>query len=48
MISGTYMYAEDRQPMLDAGCDATYNYFTEAGVGFARDTAEALAAARDR
>jgi predicted Kef-type K+ transport protein len=48
VISATYLYPEDQQPMLKAGCDVTYNYFTEAGVGFARDTAEVLAAAQDR
>jgi hypothetical protein len=48
VISATYMYPEDQQPMLDAGCDVTYNYYTEAGVGFARDTAEVLAASNVR
>jgi hypothetical protein len=45
VISATYLYPEDQQTLLDAGCDATYNYFREVGVGFARDTAEVLAAA---
>jgi predicted Kef-type K+ transport protein len=48
LISATFVYPEDQQPMLDAGCDVTYNYYTEAGVGFARDTAEVLAAAPER
>jgi hypothetical protein len=43
LLSATYVYPEERQPIIDAGCDVTYNYFTEAGVGLARDTAEALA-----
>ena len=42
LLSATYVYAEEEQPILDAGCDVTYNYFTEAGVGLARDTAEAM------
>lgn len=42
LLSATYVYPEEQQPILEAGCDVTYNYFTEAGVGFARDTAEAL------
>ena len=43
VISATYVYPEDRQPILDAGVDVTYNYYTEAGVGFARDAEEVLA-----
>ncbi len=31
-----------RAPILEAGCDVTYNYYTEAGVGFARHTYETL------
>jgi predicted Kef-type K+ transport protein len=42
LLSATHVYDEERQPILDAGCDVTYNYFTEAGVGFARDSWEAL------
>jgi predicted Kef-type K+ transport protein len=44
LLSATYVYAEEEKPILDAGCDVTYNYFTEAGVGLARDTVEALTA----
>ena len=46
LLSATYVYDEEREPILAAGCDVTYNYFTEAGVGFARDSREALNAAR--
>jgi hypothetical protein len=46
LLSATHVYEEERQPILDAGCDVTYNYFTEAGVGFARDSWEALGAAK--
>jgi len=42
LLSATHVYPEEREPILEAGIDVTYNYFTEAGVGFARDTAEAL------
>ena len=42
LLSATYVYPEEEQPILDAGCDVTYNYFTEAGVGLARDTEEAM------
>jgi predicted Kef-type K+ transport protein len=48
LLSATYIYDEERGPILDAGCDVTYNYFTEAGVGFARDSWEALNASRNR
>jgi predicted Kef-type K+ transport protein len=46
LLSATHVYEEERQPILDAGCDVTYNYFTEAGVGFARDSWEALGAVK--
>lgn len=45
LLSATHVYPEERVPILDAGCNVTYNYFTEAGVGFARDTWEALESA---
>jgi hypothetical protein len=41
-LSATHLYPEERQPILEAGCDVTYNYYTEAGVGFARHTYETL------
>ncbi|TFG81304.1 MAG: potassium transporter KefC, partial [Chromatiales bacterium] len=43
LISATYVWPEERQSILDAGADVTYNYFAEAGVGLATDTFEALA-----
>lgn len=43
LISATYVWAEERQPILAAGANVTYNYFAEAGVGLANDTFEALA-----
>jgi predicted Kef-type K+ transport protein len=46
-LSATHVFEEEREPILAAGCDATYNYFTEAGVGFARDSWEALDTATD-
>lgn len=42
LLSATHVYDEERAPILEAGCNVTYNYFTEAGVGFARDTWETL------
>jgi Trk K+ transport system NAD-binding subunit len=42
LISATHMFPEERAPVLSAGCDVTYNYYTEAGVGFARHTYETL------
>jgi predicted Kef-type K+ transport protein len=42
LLSATHVFPEEQAPILASGIDATYNYFTEAGVGFARDTAEAL------
>jgi len=43
-LSATHVFAEERAPILEAGCDVSYNYFTEAGVGFARDSWDALQA----
>lgn len=42
LLSATHLYPEERAPILDAGFDMTYNYYTEAGVGFARHTYETL------
>jgi hypothetical protein len=44
LLSATHMFPEEREPILEAGCDVTYNYYTEAGVGFARHTYETLQA----
>ena len=48
ILSATHVFPEEESPILESGVDATYNYFTEAGVGFARETVDALrdAAAR--
>jgi predicted Kef-type K+ transport protein len=43
LISATYVWPEEREPILAAGVDIAYNYFAEAGVGLASDTFEALA-----
>ena len=42
LLSATHLYPEEREPILEAGFDVTYNYYTEAGVGFARHTYETL------
>lgn len=42
LLSATHLFPEERAPILEAGCDVTYNYYTEAGVGFARHTYETL------
>ncbi len=42
LLSATHLYPEERDPIIEAGCDVTYNYYTEAGVGFARHTYETL------
>jgi len=43
LISATYVWPEERAPILAAGADVAYNYFAEAGVGLAADTFDALA-----
>lgn len=45
LIAATHVFEEERPKILDAGCDVTYNYFTEAGTGFAAHTFAALRAA---
>ncbi len=42
ILSATHVYPEEQAPILESGVDATFNYFTEAGVGFARETMDAL------
>ena len=42
LLTATHVFPEEQVPILEAGFNATYNYFTEAGVGFARDTLESL------
>jgi hypothetical protein len=42
LLSATHLFPEERAPIIAAGCDVTYNYYTEAGVGFARHTYETL------
>lgn len=42
LLSATHIFPEERDPILKAGCDVTYNYFAEAGVGFASSTWKVL------
>lgn len=42
LLTSTHMFPEEREPILNAGFNESYNYFTEAGVGFARDIVESL------
>jgi len=42
LIAATHLYPEEYAPIIAAGCDVSYNYYTEAGVGFARHTYESL------
>ncbi|WP_416396104.1 cation:proton antiporter [Allohahella sp. A8] len=37
-IAGIARYEDDRQALLEAGVDHVFNFFTEAGVGFAEDS----------
>jgi len=45
-LAATHVFPEERNRILSAGCDATYNYFEEAGVGFAAHTHEAMQVAK--
>ena len=42
LLSATHLFPEEYGPIIEAGCDVSYNYYTEAGVGFARHTYERL------
>ena len=42
LLSATHVYPEEYAPIIAAGFDSSYNYFTEAGVGFARHTYDSL------
>lgn len=42
LLTATHVYPEEEAPIIDAGFNESYNYFTEAGVGFARDIIESL------
>jgi predicted Kef-type K+ transport protein len=44
LLSATHLFPEEYEPIIAAGCDVSYNYYTEAGVGFARHTYERLRA----
>jgi len=42
LVSATNVHAEEVPEIMEAGADTTYNYFNEAGVGFAEHAWEAL------
>ena len=42
LISATNVYPEEVEPIAASGCDTTFNYYREAGVGFAEHTWQAL------
>jgi hypothetical protein len=42
LLTATHVFPEELEPILEAGFNESYNYFTEAGVGFARDILESL------
>jgi predicted Kef-type K+ transport protein len=42
LLAATHVYPEEEAPILKAGFDESYNYFNEAGVGFAREVFESL------
>jgi predicted Kef-type K+ transport protein len=45
-LSATFVYPEEKPGLIEAGCDVAYNYYTEAGVGFARDTVDMIEGGR--
>lgn len=47
LIAATHVFDDEREPILAAGCDLTYNYFSEAGTGFAAHISDALRAAME-
>lgn len=41
-ITATNVFDGEQEPILAAGCDATFNYFQDAGFGFAKHSWDAL------
>jgi predicted Kef-type K+ transport protein len=41
-ITATNVFEQEASPILAAGCDATFNYFADAGYGFAKHSWDAL------
>ena len=41
-ITATNVFEDEAGPILEAGCDATFNYFDDAGFGFAKHSWDAL------
>lgn len=46
-IAAIARYEDEVQPLLDVGVDKVFNFFTEAGLGFAEESFEMLNHARD-
>jgi hypothetical protein len=42
LITATNVFEAEAQTILDAGCDATFNYFNDAGFGFAKHSWDTL------
>jgi predicted Kef-type K+ transport protein len=42
LLSATHLYPEEYAPIIAAGCDVSYNDYSEAGVGSARHTYDSL------
>ena len=42
LIGAVARYEDDQQRLLDGGIDKVFNFFTEAGTGFAEESAEAI------
>ncbi len=42
LISASYTFGDEREPILGAGADVAYNFFNEAGVGLAANTFAAM------
>lgn len=46
LIAAIARYEDDRERLLEAGIDKVFNFFTEAGTGFAEESLEAIEAAK--
>lgn len=46
-IAAIARYEDEVQPLLDVGVDKVFNFFTEAGLGFAEESFEMLSHAKD-
>ncbi|MGB5347492.1 MAG: cation:proton antiporter [Woeseia sp.] len=48
LLSATYLHDEERDKIVESGCNVTHSYFTEAGTGFAISTLDQMAGPHEK